>query len=59
MVDRQRVIERAINLENLLCCLITVRFFPGESVNYNFMHTVHFDPYATSGYKIYLWEQIL
>lgn len=58
MVDRQSIIERAINVENIVCCLITRHFFrQHEGINFNFMHTVLYDPLATSGFKVNVFHK--
>ena len=58
MVDRQSIIDRAINVENLLCALITRHFFKQhEGINLYFMHTVLYDPLATSGFKVNVFHK--
>jgi hypothetical protein len=58
MVDRQSIIERAINVENIVCVLITRHFFQQrEGINFNFMHTVLYDPLATSGFKVNVFHK--
>lgn len=53
MIDRQSIIESAINVENLLCALIARHFFkPHDGINLDFMHTVLYDPLATIGFKV-------
>lgn len=52
IVDRQHIIERAINLEHLLCSLVTHHFFPNKALKLSFFHGVMLDPLANSAFRI-------
>ena len=58
-MDRQKVIEKAINIENLISILITFHYFPEEKkgININFLQEVLYDPYATTAFKINLLQK--
>jgi hypothetical protein len=57
MVNRHNVIDKAINVENIMCALITHKYFPGPGLNLKFHHEVLYDPYATIGFKISLLKK--
>lgn len=51
-MDRQIVIDRAINIENLVSSLITIHYFPAKGLNIKFMHEVLYDPHCNFSLKI-------
>lgn len=57
MVDRQDIIERSINLENLICMLITLHFFPAKGVKLDFMQIVMCDPSANTAFKVSVFSK--
>lgn len=58
-MERQKVIERAINIENIISMLITFHFFPNKEkgIDSNFLQDVLYDPYATIAFKINLLQK--
>lgn len=56
-VDRQEIIEKSINVENILSILITHRFFPSEAVNSTFLQIVLYDPHANTAFKVSVYEK--
>jgi hypothetical protein len=55
--DRQDVIDRSINVENLLAVLITHRFFPGPVINGKFLQIVLYDQHANTAFKVSVYEK--
>lgn len=56
-VDRQEIIDRSINVENILAILITHRFFPSEVINSTFLQVVLYDPHANTAFKVSVYEK--
>ncbi len=52
MVNRQMVIEKSINVENIISILITHKYFPGEAINSTFLQQVLCDPHANTAFKV-------
>lgn len=57
MIDRQSVIEKAINVEHLISVLITHKFFPGDVFNVTFLKQVMYDPSANTGFKVSVFSK--
>jgi hypothetical protein len=58
-MERQKIIEKAINIENIISLLITFHYFPDKEkgINSNFLQDVLYDPYATVAFKINLLQK--
>lgn len=52
VVDRQEIIEKSINIENILAILITHRFFPGNAINGTFLQIVLYDAHVNTAFKV-------
>jgi hypothetical protein len=58
-MERQKIIERAINIENIISILITFHYFPEKEkgINGNFLQDVLYDPHATVAFKVNLLQK--
>jgi hypothetical protein len=50
-INRTDILDRAMNIENLLSILITYYFFPGEAIKLDFLQKVLNDESASANYK--------
>lgn len=57
MVERQEIIDKAINIEIIISALITAKYFPGELVNSDFLQEVLYDPLASAAFKVNIFEK--
>lgn len=52
LIDRNKVINKAVNIESMLCVLITAYFFPDKkALNMDFMSKLFNDEAASANYK--------
>jgi hypothetical protein len=56
-VNRQEIIDKSINVENVLAVLITHRFFPGKAINATFLQIVLYDAHANTAFKVSVYEK--
>jgi hypothetical protein len=56
-LNRKEIIDKSINVENILALLITHRFFPGSGINANFLQVVLYDPHANTAFKVSVYEK--